>query len=167
VRCDAYHREKFTVILLSYKRPNVLLHTLKHLNGAPSIQKVFVFDYVVLFVCASGFETFQVIVVWNDVSSHPNASFFLSNTSYELEYFEPGRNSLLNRFLPLNVTTSAIFSSDDDIRIDHASLVCKEIIPFLVHCANTCRNLLSPSGSAFPRRLLVFLPEGTSGQPKV
>ncbi|GMT11457.1 hypothetical protein PFISCL1PPCAC_2754, partial [Pristionchus fissidentatus] len=95
--------EKFTVVILSYKRLDLLKKIIHKLQQ------------VTEFVA-------KIIVVWNSVSL-PLPEIKIPST-IEIKFIRPKKNSLNNRFLPWhNIGTDCVLSLDDDIAITKSQLL--------------------------------------------
>ena len=92
-----FPREEFTVVILTYKRDDVLIGTLSRLVNQPHLNKV--------------------VVVWNSPYSVPD-SLQWPAIGAPIEVVVPEKNSLNNRFLPFkNIETEAVLSLDDDTHL--------------------------------------------------
>lgn len=92
-----FPREEFTVVILTYKRDDVLIGTLSRLVNQPHLNKV--------------------VVVWNSPYSVPD-SLQWPAIGAPIEVVVPKKNSLNNRFLPYkNIETEAVLSLDDDTHL--------------------------------------------------
>lgn len=111
-KLDEHCREKkkiemFSIAILTYQRTEVLKHTLEYYidQEIPSLQKI--------------------LVLWNDIETEPPEELAdLAPPSF-LHVIKTKKNSLNNRFDPqyLNLLeTEAVFSCDDDVRIDKEHL---------------------------------------------
>lgn len=90
-----YPNEQFTIVLLTYERKVLLARTLERLKGMAYLNKV--------------------IVIWNGINQKPTQDTIWPDIGVPLELVKVPRNSLNNRFLPLDsIETDAIFSMDDD-----------------------------------------------------
>ncbi|XP_037081023.1 exostosin-3-like [Pollicipes pollicipes] len=95
--------EQFTVVMLTYRREQVLMSALGHLYGLPYLNKV--------------------VVVWNAPES-PSDTLQWPSVGVPVEVVTVGKNSLNNRFLPFeNIETDAILSIDDDAHLRHDEIV--------------------------------------------
>ncbi|XP_065189355.1 exostosin-like 3 [Sycon ciliatum] len=95
--------ERFTVVLLTYRRELVLYNALQRLVNLPRLDKV--------------------IVVWNDDQNGPSEEVSWPELQVPLEVVKVKRNSLNNRFLPLdNIQTAAVLSLDDDTQLRHEEI---------------------------------------------
>ncbi|KAM7205941.1 Glycosyl transferase family 64 domain containing protein [Rhypophila sp. PSN 637] len=96
--------DKFTIVMPTYKRPGILNTTLSMIAEAtmPSLH--------------------EVVIIWQDLNSTiPND--FTSPSGIPFRFHKPERNSMNNRFLPLeSYATQAILHSDDDISYDPADI---------------------------------------------
>ena len=85
-----YPIQQFTVVMLTYKREDVLYISLSRLVNQPNLNKV--------------------VVVWNSLYLAPS-DYKWPDIGAPIEVVIPPRNSLNNRFLPLdNIETEAILS---------------------------------------------------------
>lgn len=92
-----FPREEFTVVILTYKRDDVLIGTLSRLVNQPHLNKV--------------------LVVWNSPYAVPD-SLQWPAIGAPIEVVVPEKNSLNNRFLPFeNIETEAVLSLDDDTHL--------------------------------------------------
>ena len=92
-----FPREEFTVVILTYKRDDVLIGTLSRLVNQPHLNKV--------------------LVVWNSPYVVPD-SLQWPAIGAPIEVVVPEKNSLNNRFLPFeNIETEAVLSLDDDTHL--------------------------------------------------
>ena len=97
-------REQFTVVLLAYDRPQVLLQTIQSLNALPYLNRV--------------------IVMWNSGVDANVTSLRWPRLHVPLHVVSTARNSLNNRFLPLAlIETEAVLSLDDDVHLTHAEII--------------------------------------------
>ncbi|XP_043213542.1 exostosin-3-like isoform X1 [Amphibalanus amphitrite] len=95
--------EQFTVVMLTYRREQVLLSALGHLYGLPYLNKV--------------------VVVWN-TPEPPADTLQWPNVGVPVEVVRVGKNSLNNRFLPFDaIETDAVLSIDDDAHLRHDEIV--------------------------------------------
>ncbi|XP_003386458.1 PREDICTED: exostosin-like 3 [Amphimedon queenslandica] len=91
--------EYFTVVMLTYRREEVVKESIERLNGLDHLAKV--------------------IVVWNDPDTSPYTIEW-PTLSVPVEVIWCEVNSLNNRFLPFNgIKTEAILSIDDDVYLRH------------------------------------------------
>nr|CAI5841196.1 unnamed protein product [Callosobruchus analis] len=98
-----YPREQFTVLLLTYEREQVLLDSIARLRGLPYLN--------------------SVVVVWNSPRP-PNSELRWPDIGVPVHIVKAARNSLNNRFLPLdNLNTEAILSVDDDAHLRHDEIL--------------------------------------------
>ncbi|KAG5883053.1 hypothetical protein JTB14_010441 [Gonioctena quinquepunctata] len=98
-----YPREQFTVLLLTYEREQVLLDSITRLRGLPYLN--------------------SVVVVWNSPRP-PSAELRWPDIGAPIHIVKAARNSLNNRFLPLdNLKTEAILSVDDDAHLRHDEIL--------------------------------------------
>ncbi|KAF5283760.1 hypothetical protein FQA39_LY17198 [Lamprigera yunnana] len=96
-------REQFTVLLLTYEREQVLLDSIARLRGLPYLN--------------------SVIVVWNSPKP-PSQDLRWPDIGTPLHIIKASRNSLNNRFLPLdNLKTEAVLSVDDDAHLRHDEIL--------------------------------------------
>lgn len=96
-------REQFTVVLLTYEREQVLLDSIARLRGLPYLN--------------------SVVVIWNSPKP-PSAELRWPEIGAPLHIVKAARNSLNNRFLPLdNLQTEAILSVDDDAHLRHDEIL--------------------------------------------
>lgn len=96
-------REKFTVLLLTYEREQVLLDSIARLRGLPYLN--------------------SVVVVWNSPRP-PSADLRWPDIGLPVHVVKAARNSLNNRFLPLeNIRTEAVLSVDDDAHLRHDEIL--------------------------------------------
>ncbi|CAG7719164.1 unnamed protein product [Allacma fusca] len=98
-----YPYEQFTIVVLTYKRENILLEFLTKLNGTKFLHKV--------------------IVVWN--SPHfPTPDLKWPDIGVEIHVIIMRKNSLNNRFIPYDaIETEAVLSLDDDVSLSHVELL--------------------------------------------
>ncbi|XP_034654228.1 exostosin-3-like [Drosophila subobscura] len=98
-----YPREQFTIVILTYDREHALLGSLRRLYRLPYLYKV--------------------VVVWNSPKS-PQIKLRWPEIGVPVEVVRGQRNSLNNRFLPLDVIkTEAVLSMDDDVQIGQDEIV--------------------------------------------
>ncbi|KAJ8956808.1 hypothetical protein NQ318_014222 [Aromia moschata] len=96
-------REQFTVIILTYERDQVLLDSVSRLRGLPYLN--------------------SVIVVWNSPRL-PSPDLKWPDIGVPVHVVKAARNSLNNRFLPLdNINTEAVLSVDDDAHLRHDEIL--------------------------------------------
>ncbi|XP_044266685.1 exostosin-3 [Tribolium madens] len=96
-------REQFTVLLLTYEREQVLLDSIARLRGLPYLN--------------------SVVVVWNSPRP-PSPELRWPDIGAPVHVVKAARNSLNNRFLPLdNLQTEAILSVDDDAHLRHDEIL--------------------------------------------
>lgn len=96
-------REQFTIVMLTYKREEVMLQSVQRLKGLPYLNKV--------------------IVVWNSPNP-PDDSIQWPDIGVDVVVIRPKRNSLNNRFLPFNeIDTDAVLSIDDDAHLRHDEIL--------------------------------------------
>ncbi|CAI8015814.1 Exostosin-like 3, partial [Geodia barretti] len=87
--------EQFTVVILTYKRNEVLMEGLAKLKGIPSLNKV--------------------VVVWND-ENDPSADLKWPDIGVPIVVVRGRGNSLNNKFLPYKeIETEAVLQLDDDV----------------------------------------------------
>lgn len=92
--------EQFTIVILTYKREQLLMEALEGYLKAPYLH--------------------SVLVVWNAVDVEPSSEFqqrfHLYVASERLRLVRSRLNSLSNRFLPYDaIQTDAVLSLDDDV----------------------------------------------------
>ncbi|CAG9859519.1 unnamed protein product [Phyllotreta striolata] len=98
-----YPREQFTVLILTYEREQVLLDSIARLRGLPYLN--------------------SVVVIWNSPRP-PSAELRWPSIGVPVHVVKAARNSLNNRFLPLdNLKTEAILSVDDDAHLRHDEIL--------------------------------------------
>lgn len=98
-----FPREQFTVLLLTYEREQVLLDSIARLRGLPYLN--------------------SVVVVWNSPRP-PSPELRWPDIGAPVHVVKAARNSLNNRFLPLdNLKTEAILSVDDDAHLRHDEIL--------------------------------------------
>ncbi|CAG9772017.1 unnamed protein product [Ceutorhynchus assimilis] len=96
-------REQFTILLLTYEREQVLLDSIARLRGLPYLN--------------------SVVVIWNSPRL-PSADLRWPDIGVTVHIIKAARNSLNNRFLPLdNLQTEAILSVDDDAHLRHDEIL--------------------------------------------
>lgn len=96
-------REQFTIVMLTYKREQVLINALQRLKGLPFLNRV--------------------IVVWNNPTP-PSALIRWPEIGVPVKVLKMEKNSLNNRFLPFSsIETEAILSIDDDAHLRHDEIV--------------------------------------------
>lgn len=96
-------REQFTIVMLTYEREQVLMDSLGRLYGLPYLHKV--------------------VVVWNSPKP-PLEDLRWPEIGVEISVVRGAKNSLNNRFLPLDVIeTEAILSVDDDAHLRHDEIL--------------------------------------------
>lgn len=96
-------REQFTVLMLTYEREQVLLDSIARLRGLPYLH--------------------SVVVVWNAPRA-PSAELRWPDIGAPVHIVKAARNSLNNRFLPLeNIQTEAVLSVDDDAHLRHDEIL--------------------------------------------
>ncbi|KAK4207012.1 glycosyl transferase family 64 domain-containing protein [Rhypophila decipiens] len=96
--------DKFTIVMPTYRRPDILNTTLSMIANAtmPSLH--------------------EVVIIWQDLNSTVPEDF-TSPSGIPFRFHKPERNSMNNRFLPLeSYATQAILHSDDDISYDPADI---------------------------------------------
>ena len=76
------HREKCTLVILTYKRVKILADVIKHYCSMNQFQKI--------------------LIIWNDVSTTVPRSLYDLNQlcSADLKYIQSTQNKLTNRYLP-------------------------------------------------------------------
>lgn len=83
------------VVMLTYKRDEMLAKTLLEVGKVPFVR--------------------NVVVYWNDVERSPSL-FTWPNIYVRVTFLNASKNSLNNRFLPSDlITTDAVLSLDDDM----------------------------------------------------
>ena len=93
---DHSHFEKFTIIVPTFNRTDILVQTLAHYSVLPNLDRI--------------------IIVWNNIGMTPPK---LPKMAVPVKFQAMEKNALSNRFTPFeNIRTSAILSVDDDMRID-------------------------------------------------
>ncbi|XP_015040870.2 exostosin-3-like [Drosophila pseudoobscura] len=98
-----YPKEQFTIVILTYEREPVLCGLLRRLYGLPYLHKV--------------------VVVWNS-RKLPRIELLWPEIGVPVDVVRGPRNSLNNRFLPLDVIeTEAVLSVDDDVQIGQDEIV--------------------------------------------
>ncbi|CAG9814496.1 unnamed protein product [Phaedon cochleariae] len=98
-----YAREQFTVLVLTYEREQVLLDSIARLRGLPYLN--------------------SVVVVWNSPRP-PSPELRWPDIGAPVRVVKAARNSLNNRFLPLDcLRTEAILSVDDDAHLRHDEIL--------------------------------------------
>ncbi|KAL1494285.1 hypothetical protein ABEB36_009908 [Hypothenemus hampei] len=96
-------REQFTILLLTYEREQVLLDSIARLRGLPYLH--------------------SVVVIWNSPKL-PSPELRWPEIGVPVHVIKAARNSLNNRFLPLdNLKTEAILSVDDDAHLRHDEIL--------------------------------------------
>ncbi|GJQ82814.1 hypothetical protein Trydic_g13516 [Trypoxylus dichotomus] len=96
-------REQFTILLLTYEREQVLLDSIARLRGLPYLN--------------------AVVVVWNSPKL-PAPDLKWPEIGVPVHVVKGPRNSLNNRFLPLdNLNTEAVLSVDDDAHLRHDEIL--------------------------------------------
>lgn len=96
-------REQFTILLLTYEREQVLLDSIGRLRGLPYLH--------------------SVVVIWNSPRL-PSPELRWPDIGVPVHIIKAARNSLNNRFLPLdNLDTEAILSVDDDAHLRHDEIL--------------------------------------------
>jgi alpha-1,4-N-acetylglucosaminyltransferase EXTL3 len=95
-----YQKEQFTIVVLSYKREQLLMDALEIYLKTPYLH--------------------SVLVVWNAEDVEPSVEFqqrfHLYVASHRLRVLRSRVNSLNNRFLPYDaIQTDAVLSLDDDV----------------------------------------------------
>lgn len=90
-------REQFTIILLTYEREQVLMDSINRLRNLPYLH--------------------SLVVIWNSPRL-PSPELRWPDIGAPIHVVKAARNSLNNRFLPLdNLQTEAILSMDDDAHL--------------------------------------------------
>ncbi|XP_023287673.1 exostosin-3 isoform X2 [Orussus abietinus] len=98
-----YPREQFTIVMLTYEREQVLIHSLARLYGLPYLNKV--------------------LVVWNSPRP-PMEDLRWPDIGVPIQIIKAPRNSLNNRFLPFDaIETEAVLSVDDDAHLRHDEIM--------------------------------------------
>ncbi|CAB4035359.1 exostosin-3 [Paramuricea clavata] len=98
-----YPFEQFTIVMLTYERELVLIEALGRLAGLQYMNKV--------------------VVVWNSPGD-PSPDLRWPNIGVPIKVLRPEKNSLNNRFLPLDeIETDAVLSMDDDIQLRHDEIL--------------------------------------------
>ncbi|XP_039253764.2 exostosin-like 3 [Styela clava] len=96
-------REQFTIVMLTYKREEVMLQSVQRLKGLPYLNKV--------------------IVVWNSPDA-PTDDMQWPDIGVDVVVIRPKQNSLNNRFLPFSeIDTDAVLSIDDDAHLRHDEIL--------------------------------------------
>ncbi|CAM9710521.1 unnamed protein product [Lampetra planeri] len=96
-------REQFTVVMLTYEREEVLMDSVRRLNGLPYLNKV--------------------VVVWN-APKLPSEELVWPDIGVPVTVVKTKKNSLNNRFLPYDaIETEAILSIDDDAHLRHDEIM--------------------------------------------
>ncbi|XP_030754970.1 exostosin-3 [Sitophilus oryzae] len=96
-------REQFTIILLTYEREQVLIDSIARLRGLPYLH--------------------SVVVIWNSPRL-PSPELRWPDIGAPVHIIKAARNSLNNRFLPLeNLQTEAVLSVDDDAHLRHDEIL--------------------------------------------
>ncbi|CAG0881044.1 unnamed protein product [Cyprideis torosa] len=96
-------KEQFTVVMLTYRREQVLMAALSRLYGLPYLNRV--------------------LVVWN-APEEPSAELAWPEIGVPIHVIRAERNSLNNRFLPFDLLeTDAILSIDDDTHLRHDEII--------------------------------------------
>ncbi|KAF7284163.1 hypothetical protein GWI33_022414 [Rhynchophorus ferrugineus] len=96
-------REQFTILILTYEREQVLLDSIARLRGLPYLH--------------------SVVVVWNSPRL-PSPELRWPDIGAPVHIVKAARNSLNNRFLPLdNLHTEAVLSVDDDAHLRHDEIL--------------------------------------------
>lgn len=96
-------REQFTVLMLTYEREQVLLDSIARLRGLPYLN--------------------SVVIVWNSPRP-PSSDLRWPDIGVPVRVIRAARNSLNNRFLPLDcLKTEAILSVDDDAHLRHDEIL--------------------------------------------
>lgn len=96
-------REQFTIVMLTYEREQVLMHSLGRLYGLPYLHKV--------------------VVVWNSPKP-PMEDLRWPDIGVQINVVRAPKNSLNNRFLPFDaIETEAVLSVDDDALLRHDEIL--------------------------------------------
>ncbi|XP_044730794.1 exostosin-3 [Chrysoperla carnea] len=96
-------REQFTVVMLTYEREQVLINSIGRLRGLPYLNKV--------------------VVIWNSLRP-PLEDLRWPDIGVPVSVVKASRNSLNNRFLPLDIIeTEAVLSVDDDAHLRHDEII--------------------------------------------
>lgn len=103
-----YLNEQFTIVILTFKRENILISLLESYLNLPYLS--------------------QIIVVWNAVDVDPSEFFLVkfqsALKSKILRVVKGIKNSLNNRFIPFDVIrTDAILSLDDDTSLRNDEII--------------------------------------------
>ena len=97
-------QEHFTVVMLTYRREQVLIDSLSRLYGLPYLNKV--------------------IVVWNNPDQPPAEDLRWPDIQVPIVVIKTEKNSLNNRFLPFDeIDTEAVLSVDDDAHLRHDEII--------------------------------------------
>uniref|UniRef100_A0A1I7SL72 Glyco_transf_64 domain-containing protein n=2 Tax=Bursaphelenchus xylophilus TaxID=6326 RepID=A0A1I7SL72_BURXY len=92
--------EKYTVVILAYKRDDQLNYTLNSFDGLANLDKI--------------------IVIWNDVSRAVRKDI-IPVIHVPIVVLKMKKNSLNNRFLPIDlIETEAVLNMDDDFNVKHS-----------------------------------------------
>lgn len=95
--------EQFTIVILTYKRDEVLIQALQRLKGLPHLNKV--------------------VVVWNSPKP-PDHDLQWPDLGIDVVVIRSEKNSLNNRFLPYTeIDTDAVLSLDDDAHLRHDEIL--------------------------------------------
>ncbi|XP_029650148.1 exostosin-like 3 [Octopus sinensis] len=95
--------EKFTVVILTYRRQYILYKILNALHNLPFLDRV--------------------VIVWNDLFTPVNKTI-IPELHVPVYVVACGKNSLNNRFLPFDIIrTDAIFSLDDDFTLPQKNIL--------------------------------------------
>nr|XP_002121020.1 exostosin-like 3 isoform X1 [Ciona intestinalis] len=95
--------EQFTIVMLTYKREEVLLQAVERLIGLPHLNKI--------------------VVVWNSPEP-PGPELHWPDIGASVVVVHPEKNSLNNRFVPWSeVETEAVLSIDDDAHLRHDEIL--------------------------------------------
>uniref|UniRef100_H2ZHK8 Exostosin-like 3 n=1 Tax=Ciona savignyi TaxID=51511 RepID=H2ZHK8_CIOSA len=108
--------EQFTMVMLTYKREEVLLQAVERLIGLPHLNK-----FLPVLTSCNYFS--QIIVVWNSPEP-PGAELRWPDVGVKVVVIHPEKNSLNNRFLPWSeINTEAVLSIDDDAHLRHDEIL--------------------------------------------
>ncbi|CAE1326371.1 EXTL3 [Acanthosepion pharaonis] len=95
--------EKFTVLIVTYHRENILKQILSQYKNLPFLDRI--------------------VLVWNAQDNKVNKSV-IPDIGVPIHVISNGKNSLNNRFLPFEVIrTQAIFTVDDDITLENGDIL--------------------------------------------
>lgn len=99
----SWPKEKFTVLIVTYHRENILKQILSQYKNLPFLDRI--------------------VLVWNAQDNNVNKSV-IPDIGVPIHVISNGKNSLNNRFLPLEVIrTQAIFTVDDDITLENGDIL--------------------------------------------